>query len=496
MPHTPRPADSAIRWGTARARWVLAATVGASGLAMLDATAVNVALPAIGDGLHAPVSGLQWTINAYTLTLASLILLSGSLADRYGRRRIFQLGIAWFGVASLLCALAPNIVLLNLARAFQGIGGALLTPGSLAILQSSFAPSDRGRAVGAWSGLGGIAAAIGPLLGGWLVGSVSWRAIFWLNIPVATVVLWLSARHVPESRGGGPPARFDVAGAILGAVGLGALTWSLIAAGDQGASATVLAGGAVGVVALGAFVWAERHERAPLVPLSMFASRQFSGVNLVTFVVYGGMAGLFFLLVVYLQYVAGYSPVKAGMALLPITVLMLLLSARAGDLAQHIGPRRPMTAGPLVMAGGMLLLSRVGPGAPWLSDVLPGTVVFGLGLAATVAPLTTTVLAAADDRLSGVASGVNNAVARAAALLAVAVLPVAAGLTGDAFRDPALFTHGFRLAMRISAATMVIGGVLAWALIRDRTRDGRPAGVPAPRSRRLHCAVNGPPHAG
>jgi EmrB/QacA subfamily drug resistance transporter len=486
-----------IRWGTPQAWWVLGATVGASGLAMLDATTVNVALPAIGTDLAATVAGLQWTVNAYTLSEASLILLAGSLADRYGRRRMFQVGIVWFALASLLCAAAPTVAVLAVARAFQGIGGALLTPGSLAILQSSFAPGERARAVGAWSGFGGIAAAIGPLLGGWLVGAGSWRTIFWINLPVAVAVLWISARHVPESRADprDAGAGFDLLGAVLGAVGLGALTWSLIAAGDRGASPVVLAAGATGTLSLIAFLLAERRARAPLVPLRLFASRQFSGVNLVTFVVYGGMAGLFFLLLVHLQQVAGYSPLEAGTALMPVTLLMLLLSSRAGALAERIGPRRPMTAGPLLMAAGMLLLARIGPGASYGTDVLPGAVIFGLGLSLNVAPLTATVLTSADQRYAGIASGVNNAVAQSAALLAVAVLPVVAGLTGDAFRNPELFARGFRLAMWISAALVAVGGALAWLLIRDQLRDGRPACDPQRTGveRRVFCAVDGPP---
>ncbi len=464
-------------------------------MAMLDSTTTNVALPAIGRDLRASVAGLQWIINAYTLPLASLILLAGSLADRYGRRRLFLIGIVWFALASLASAAAPTIELLWMARALQGIGGALLTPGSLAILQASFGEGDRGRAVGAWSGLGGIAAAVGPLLGGWLVETVSWRAIFWINLPVAVLVIWITARHVPESRGGLPDqagGRFDLAGAATGVLGLGALTWALIAAGDRGASTAVLGAGGAGLLGLLAFLAIERTARSPLVPLTLFASRQFSGVNLVTFVVYGGMAGLFFLLVVFLQQVAGYSPVSAGLALLPITVLMLGLSSRAGALSERIGPRRPMTAGPLLMAAGMLLLSRLDAQSSWLTGVLPGTVIFGLGLSATVAPLTATVLASADQRLSGVASGVNNAVARTAGLVAVAILPLAAGITGDAFQHPAVFAAGYRTALELSAAAVASGGALAWLLIRDRLPDGRPACSRQRLARRRYCAVDAP----
>jgi predicted MFS family arabinose efflux permease len=276
-------------------------------------------------------------------------------------------------------------------------------------------------------------------------------------------------------------------------VGLGAATWALIAAGERGPSPLVLAAGAIGVVALVAFLVVERRTHAPLVPLELFASRQFSGANIVTFAVYGGMGGLFFLLVVHLQLIAGYSPLLAGTALVPVTVLMLLLSARAGALAERIGPRRPMTFGPLVMAAGMVLTVRVGPDASYLTAVLPAMVVFGLGLSATVAPLTATVLAAADPRLSGVASGVNNAVSRSAGLLAVAVLPVIAGLTGDAFQDPELFAAGFRVAMLASAAAVALGGLLAWVTIRDEFRDGRPACDQSGVARHSHCAVDGSP---
>lgn len=480
-----------IRWGTARARWVLAATVGGSGVAMLDATTVNVALPALGEDLGASVADLQWTINAYTLTVASLLLLAGSLADRFGRRRVFMIGIAWFAAASLLCAIAPTAQVLILARALQGIGGALLTPGSLAILQASFSPGDRARAVGAWSGLGGIAAALGPVLGGYLVAQASWRWIFLINLPFAAIILGITARHVPETKAPHRVPGFDIAGSVLAIMALGASTWALISAGEDGASAAVLVAGLVGVVALAAFVPVERRSAHPLIPLTIFKSRQFTSANIVTFLVYGGMSGVFFLLVIYLQQVAGFSPMKAGTALLPITALMLVLSARAGALAGRIGPRIPMSLGPVVIACGMLLMTRIGPDGAYFATVLPAVIVFGLGLSLTVAPLTAAVLAAADDALTGVASGVNNAVARAAGLLAVAVLPVVAGLSGDAFRDPIAFASGFKTAITLCAALVAGGGVMAWFTIRNDGLGPRPQD-PAPRAR-THCAVCGPP---
>ena len=330
-----------------------------SGIAFLDATVVNVALPTIGTELNASVAGLQWIVNGYTLTLASLILIGGSLGDRFGRRRIFLLGIVWFATASLLCAVSPTSEALVAARALQGIGGALLTPGSLAILQASFASGDRGRAVGAWSGLSGIAAAIGPFVGGWLIGLASWRLIFLINLPLAVAVVAVAIRHVPETRDPSAVRGIDVAGAALTAVGLAGVTWALIEAGERGATVGVVSAGVVGLASLAGFVVAERNVRHPMLPLDIFRSRQFTAANLVTFIVYASLGITFFLLVVHLQQVLGYSPLQAGVATLPVTALMLVLSAPAGQLADRIGPRLPMTIGPLSIAAGLALLSRV-----------------------------------------------------------------------------------------------------------------------------------------
>lgn len=464
-------------------------------MAMLDATTVSVALPALGTDLGATVADLQWTINAYTLTLASLILLAGSLADRFGRRRVFVIGITWFAVASLLCAVAPSVNALIFARALQGIGGALLTPGSLAIIQASFAPGDRARAVGAWSGLVGVSAALGPILGGYLVEQASWRWIFLINLPIALFVLAITSRHVPETKAPQRVPGFDIAGSVVAITALGASSWALIESGEKGAATSVLLAGAVGIIALVAFVLMERRSPHPLIPPSIFRSHQFTGANVVTFLVYGGMSGVFFLLVVYLQQVAGFSPLLAGAALLPVTALMLVLSSRAGTLAQRIGPRLPMSLGPLVIASGMLLMAGIGAGSQYLSSVVPAVVVFGLGLSLTVAPLTAAVLASAADEMTGIASGINNAVSRAAGLLAVAVLPVVAGLSGDAYRDPVAFAAGFRVAITLSAVFVALGGVIAWLTIRNDVLGAAPDEVRArPISpARTHCAVAGAP---
>jgi EmrB/QacA subfamily drug resistance transporter len=455
-----------LRLDSAQGRWVLTAAVLGSGVVLLDSTVVNVALPALGHDLDADFADLQWTVNGYLLSLAALILLGGSLGDRFGRRRLFVVGTVWFGVASLLCGLAPDVRTLVAARVLQGIGGALLTPGSLALLQASFPRADRGRAIGAWSGLGSVAAALGPFLGG-VVLEVSWRWVFLLNVPLCVAVVAVALRHVPESSDPEAARSVDVAGAVLGALGLAGITYALIALGEDAGARVVAVTGVGGVLLLVAFVLVERRLREPLLPPGIFASRQFTAVNLVTFAVYAALSGFFLLVVVHLQVVAGYSPLASGVALVPITLLMAVLSSRSGALAARRGPRLQMTLGPLLMAAAVLLLSRVGQDAPYAVAVLPGVLLFGLGLATTVAPLTTTVLAAAPDRHAGLASGVNNAVARTAGLLAVAVLPVAAGIGGTEYQDPERFAPGFRTAAYLMAGLLAVGGVLAASTVRN-----------------------------
>jgi EmrB/QacA subfamily drug resistance transporter len=476
---------------------VLTATVLGSSLAFVDATVVSIALPAIGGDLDAGLAGLAWTVNAYTLTLAALILLGGSLGDRLGRRRIFVLGVVWFACASLLCGLAPNIELLVAARALQGVGGALLTPGSLAILQSSFRPEDRARAIGAWSGLGGVAGAAGPFLGGWLVESASWRWIFLINVPLAVAIVVISSRCVPETQDPNASEHTDVVGSVLAAVGLAGLTWGLLAWPDAGLSAVEvnvpLLGG---LLALAAFVAWEARAKDPMLPLGIFSSRLFNATNLVTFAVYAALGGVFFWLVLTLQVVSGFSPLAAGTAMLPVTLLLLALSARAGALAMRIGPRLPMTAGPLLAAAGVAALVRIGPDASYVTDVLPAATVLGFGLALTVAPLTATALAAAPGNHAGLASGVNNAVARVAGLLAVALLPVLAGLTGDAYSDPAALEPAFRMAMWACAGLLAVGGLLAAALVRTpAAADQAPTPPAGTAVQHHHCSVDAPPMA-
>ena len=462
------PQTSAVRMGTPVGRAVVAAATLGSGMAMLDGTVVNVALRTVGEDLDAGLAELQWITNAYLLTLASLILLGGSFGDRFGRRRVFVVGVVWFAAASLLCGVAPDPTVLIAARALQGVGGALLTPGSLAMIQGAFAPEDRAPAIGAWSGLGSIAAAIGPFVGGALVEYASWRWIFLLNLPLAALTVVIARRAVPETRDPHASSRFDLPGAVLAAVALGGTTYALIEWGGTGGWVAA----AVGVVAGVAFVWVEGHVREPMLRLEMFRSLTFSASNAMTLLVYGALGALSFFVVIELQTVGGYGALAAGAAFVPMTLIMLFLASAGGRLGQRIGPRIPMTVGPLVMALGTLGLLRIGPDVSYVRDVLPGVVVFGLGLALMVAPLTATVLGAAPDEHAGVASGVNNAVARAGSLLAVAALPIAVGLQGGEYADPAVFDSSFHQAMLACAALLGAGGVLSWFTIRRPGDEG------------------------
>ena len=484
---------------------MLAATIVGAGLAMLDGTIVNVALPAIGEDLEASIAGLQWILNGYLLALAALVLVAGSLGDRYGRRRVFLIGVVWFGAASMLCGLAWNTEALVAARFLQGVGGALLTPGSLAILHAAFVPSDRSKAIGAWSGLSGVATAIGPLVGGLLVQAGSWRLAFLVNLPMTILCVWLTVRYVPESRD--PDGRTPAwGGAVLGAIGLGGVTAALVEAPGRGVTdPLVVIAAAVGLAALAAFVLTQTRGHAPLIPAALFHNRTFVLANASTFLIYGALGGVFVLLVVQLQTSLDYSPTASGLAGLPITVLMLLLSARSGRLAQRFGPRVQLVIGPILLAVGLLMMRRIVPGGGYLDTVLPAVAVFGLGLSVVVAPITATALAAVPDGHVGVASGVNNAIARTGSLLAVAVLPVVAGLSGTEYADPVALTDGWRVALLVAAGVTALAAVLAVGIDNrvltagDARPDDDTPSEPPPDDEHphlgdcLHCGVDAPP---
>jgi EmrB/QacA subfamily drug resistance transporter len=489
------PDQGGLRYRSGAGRWVLAATVLGSGMASVDATVVGIALPTVGREFRASVAELQWVVNGYTLALAALLLVGGSLGDRFGRRRVFTIGVVWFTVASAACALAPGATVLIALRVLQGVGGALLTPGSLAILQASFREEDRGQAIGAWTGLGGVAAATGPFIGGWLIAVASWRWIFFINLPIGLVVLLLAVRHVPESRDASAQDRVDLPGALLVMTTLAGVTYGLIegpAHGWHGPGPVVAL--LVGAVAAGLFVLVESRSPAPLLPLGLFRRRQFTVTNAVTFVVYGALGGVLFLLPVVLQVVGGYSPLASGVALLPLTLVMLLLSSTSGRLASRIGPRLQMSVGPVVVGCGLALLSRLTTDSSYLTGVLPAVLVFGLGLAVTVAPLTATALAAAPVEHAGLASAVNNDVARIGGLIAVAVLPALSGISGSAYLHPRQLADGFRTATLIAGAWCVAGGVLAAVGIRNPTTGGaEPTQETAFEREYIHCGLDAPP---
>jgi EmrB/QacA subfamily drug resistance transporter len=493
-------------------RWTLIATILATGIVFLDSSVVNVALPAIDRQLDAGLSGLQWIVDGYVLTLAALLILGGSLGDRYGRRRMMLVGLIGFGIASVACGLAPSVGWLIAARMLQGVAGALLVPGSLALLRATFAEGEaRGEAIGNWSGWSGITTVIGPLLGGWLVDTFSWRWVFFINVPIVALAAILLASQVPESRATGGRS-LDWLGAGLVTGGLGGLAYGLIGGPVAGwDSALVIASLVGGAVALIVFVAVEKRGRDPMVPLDLFRSRNFSAANLTTLGVYFALYGTLFFLVIYLQNVMDYTALQAGLVLAPISFLMLVLSPIFGKLAGRYGPRLFMTVGPLGIGLGLLVFTRLQPDSSYWTGPLPAIVIFGLGLAGTVAPLTDTVVSAVPDQHSGVAAALNNAVSRGAALLAIALLGVVVATTfrgelaqqtaqlalspsqeqilTEATADPTgavdvaqlppqagqavnrAYTQALHQAMLVSAATAVLGGVVAGVMIQN-TRLG------------------------
>jgi EmrB/QacA subfamily drug resistance transporter len=452
---------TSIRLKSPQGRWLIAATSLGSGLAFLDRTVVNTALPAIGRNFQASISGLQWVITSYLLASGSLLVLGGSLGDRLGRRKVFVVGVIGFSVASLVCGLAPTLALLVVARLMQGVAAALLIPGSLALISATVSTEDRGAAIGRWTGVTGVASAIGPFLGGWLIDAVSWRWVFLINLPLATAAVFLAVRFVPETRSEAQVGRLDVGGAIALSSGLAGVVYALIEQPTRGWVVGVVAAAVVGVVALLAFVLIESRHPNPMVPLSVFRNRQFAGGNAVTFVVWGALGAVLFFLTLHLQQDLGYSALEAGASTLPITVMMLAFSSKSGALAQRIGPRIPMSIGPLVLAAAFLLFRRVASGSTYVGTVLPAVLLMGLGLVITVSPLTTAVLSALTDGYAGVASAINNAVASISALLAIATLPSLAGVAAVGELGT-----GFRTAMAICCLLCVVGSGLAWATIR------------------------------
>ncbi|MBO0768424.1 MAG: DHA2 family efflux MFS transporter permease subunit [Solirubrobacterales bacterium] len=469
---------------TSRQRLVLVAAILASAVAAIDGSAVNVALPAIARQLGGGLAVQQWISNAYLLTLGSLILLGGSLGDIFGTRRVFALGVGGFGVCSLLCALAPSTGVLIAARALQGVAGAVLTPSSLAVIIAAFRPEQRGKAIGSWAAWGGIGMVVGPLLGGLLVDTVSWRWIFLINVPLVAVTLTLIRAAVPKA-GRTANRRLDVPGAALCALSLAGIVFALIEQphlgwGDPLTIATLAGGLALFAV----FVAYERRAAEPMVDMSLWAERNFSVGNLETATMYAALGGLFFLLAIFLQQVCGYNALEAGLSTLPVTVIMFFLSPRVGALVGRFGPRRFMGAGPLVAGAGALLLLRTGMHTSYVGVLLPALVLFAIGLAMTVAPLTTAVLAGAGETNAGIASAINNAVARVASMVAVSVfgLIAAGSLPGDTFARTPGSVSGFHNAVLICVGLFVAGGLAAAAGI---TSPGRPERAPRrPRVRR------------
>ncbi len=501
--------------------WILAGTIIGSGMAFIDSTVTNVALPALQQDLGATAVDAQWIVEAYALLLAALILVGGSLGDHYGRRRVYSLGVAIFALASIACGVAQSPGQLIAARAVQGLGGALLVPGSLSIISASFEGERRGKAIGTWSGFSGITAALGPILGGYLVENVSWRAAFLINVPLAVVVLYIAARHVPESRD--PDARrLDIPGALLATLGLGGIVYGLIESSSRGfGDLPVLVSLALGAAALAAFVLVERRSQEPMMPLNLFRSRNFSGANLLTLLLYAGLGGSLYFLPFNLIQVHDYSATAAGASFLPFIVITFLMSRWAGGLVTRYGAKLPLVIGPSIAAFGFVLFALPGTEGPYWTTFFPAVVVQGLGMSLVIAPLTTTALNAVEGRHSGLASGVNNAVSRTAGLLSIAVLgifvfaafsssldskienlnltpeqrttleagkvdlggvQVPEGTDGETAASveravDEAFVSAFRLAMFIAAGLAIASAVAAAVLIEGKGETARPEGV-------------------
>jgi EmrB/QacA subfamily drug resistance transporter len=497
----------------ARTRWILAATILGSSMVFIDGTVVNVALPALQAKLNATSVDVQWVVESYALFLAALLLLGGSLGDHFGRRRIYAIGVMLFALASVWCGLAPNILQLIAARAVQGIGGAMLVPGSLAIISASFPEEERGKAIGTWSGSTAITTAMGPVIGGWLIEHVSWRAVFFLNLPLAIVVLLLVVRFVPESRNEEESRELDLSGAGLATLSLGAIVYGLIESSRLGLSSPTVIGSLIaGTIIFAAFILVEARVKHPMMPLKLFSSRNFAGANVLTLFLYASLAGTLFFMPLNLIQVQGYSATAAGAATLPFILIMFLLSRWSGGLVKRYGARLPLVVGPIIAAAGFALFLRPGVGGSYFATFFPAIVVLGFGMAISVAPLTTTVMNSVNQSHAGIASGVNNAVSRTAGLLAVAVfgltmfhafnscldrrlnqmpitVEVRQALNTERLKLAAAdiphnldeetrksikqaidecFVFGFRRVMLLGAGLALAGSMLAWLMIRGR----------------------------
>lgn len=448
-------------------KWVLAASIIGSGMAFLDGSVVNVALPALQAELDVSIRSVQWVVNAYLLMLGALMLVGGSAGDRFGRRRVFVIGIVVFTLASVACGLAPDGETLVAARAVQGIGGALLVPNSLALISAAYSKDVRGRAIGTWAGFSALTTAFGPVLGGWLVDAFTWRAIFFVNVPVAVVALAAVFLRVPEFRGAGARAPLDWRGALLATFGLGALCWGLTDAAERGwTNPVVLAALAGSVLLLAAFLWSQRVARAPMMPLALFSSRDFAGANLMTLLLYCALGGAMFFLPFNLIRLQGYSATAAGAAFLPLTLIMGSLSRWSGGLVARYGARTPLIVGPVIAGVGFALLAAPGVGASYWTSFFPAMIVLGLGMAISVAPLTTVVMSSVDDRHAGTASGINNAVARIAGMLAVALLgAVAVGVFASSLEGR---LDTLRIAPDVRAAIIAQAPALAEARVPEQ----------------------------
>jgi EmrB/QacA subfamily drug resistance transporter len=470
-----------LRLSEKRGKGVIIATVLGSGMSFLDGLIVNIALPKIDEDLDLGVSGLQWVVSGYLLTLSALLLLGGALGDLYGRRRIYLIGLLLFVSASVACGIAPSAEALIAARALQGIGGALMVPASLAIIQAVFVEEDRGKAIGQWTGLGTFFTAFGPFVGGVFVTYLSWRWAFLINVPLGFITWWVTARHIPETKAEHQKdhkVRIDAAGAALCALALGGLTYWVIESSNANAGSTPLIIGLLGVASLALFIFWEARATQPIMPLHLFRSKQFNWINICTVIFYGAFVGGSTFLGVQLQVDLGYTPLGSAVATLPVSACMILLSGKFGALGQRIGPKLPMTVGPLIVAVAMAWMAQIHDGRSYWTFVLPSVLLWGVGLSMVVAPLTSSALAAADQTFVGVASAINNAASRVGQAFAIALLPVLAGMSSSASLSGSEFQEGYPRALYIASALCALSAVVALLFVSGRPHQQASASSP------------------